>query len=530
MVDQSLKEQTIHYQGEYCMIFRIPEIINRYWGTRRSIEFEESFASACSLIENNISNQRNIALVYGPPGTGKTTVYEKVIHEMILRNKIEEDELLVYIAPTNQLLCDMLARLCSIYSEISDSPSQLKEEVRLYGSRFRYDGYEELGGQINSKTKIVLTTDYQSLSILGEDKRELHIMVDEASKSPLHTPFIPLANYLLERGELSGSFNVIGDPNQAIGLGEEYSNRRDLLLLPRLTAGLLYKEAGVEIDYSNTAELIELANYYLQGYFSMLKTTYRMPHPAEQPVSIGYYAGYLRAKDKAEERLKDLWDLYQAYQVRALNDTFANVVDVLEDAIETRRPIIYIETTGESYKNIEGLLYDEERAKWGLYFAVALAKITKQNVTIITPYVDQSEQMKYIFYRKFIQYLGKEQNLIRFTTIHKMLGSEAEHVIAILGKEHHPGEELRTIYFNEPELFNVQLTREKRTLTLIGNLQRLYKTASKYNIMERTPIYSNIRITIENIFELCGLELHSRRLRRKRDGEGGVYVNSRDLA
>jgi hypothetical protein len=63
-----------------------------------------------------------------------------------------------------------------------------------------------------------------------------------------------------------------------------------------------------------------------------------------------------------------------------------------------------------------------------------------------------------------------------------MLGGEDDIVIALLGKEwsdnSHDDEGL-TIYFREPENLNVQFSRHRLMLIVIGDIQRLRNTAAK---------------------------------------------------
>jgi len=63
-----------------------------------------------------------------------------------------------------------------------------------------------------------------------------------------------------------------------------------------------------------------------------------------------------------------------------------------------------------------------------------------------------------------------------------MLGGEDDIIISLLGKEWSARanyDEGETIYFREPENLNVQLSRHRLMLIVIGNLQKLRNSAAK---------------------------------------------------
>ncbi|MEM2294152.1 MAG: AAA family ATPase [Thermoproteota archaeon] len=508
--------------------YSIAKIVKEHWGSSVSFTGDQSFLDASNLVERAVKRSR-LALVYGPPGTGKTTVYHHVMHKTL--DNLGSDEILTYVCPTNALVADMLERIVATYSSQGKSKEDLIREVKVYGSKFNYEErFKTLRDCVTEDTRIILTTEFQKISLAPTflKRASFHIMVDEASKSPTHTPFITFATQLLENPEdLSplGSFSVIGDPNQAIAIGDEYAGRKDLLLLPRLTAGLLNKEASIPANYTDMSAMIDGAYRHLKGkYFSMLELSHRLPSPTEKPISEGFYNGHLRAADESKVRLQGLWDKNLAARVKQQDETFKKMVNILEEGITTGRAIIYIETTQKSYRGYRYLDFDENRAEIGLYAASALAYICKKPTTVLTTYTDQEQQMKMLFRRDLAAFMGKYANLVRFSTVPRMLGSQSDIVVAVLGKEyisHHSHE--RTIYFREPETLNVQLSRHYRALVIVGNLQRLIKTVNRVHSAEGTTYFSNLKTTATKIYELAGYEVTSSRISRVADGDAAVY-------
>jgi hypothetical protein len=171
---------------------------------------------------------RDVALVQGPPGTGKTTVFESAINASV--DHMSGGTTMVYMAPTNRLVAEMLEKVAFVYKCLGKSKGDIANDVRVYGSQFNFGPtYAKMNLAPDSQVKLVITTEYQRVFASRERISSYHLLIDEASKSPLHSPFIALADSLLTyRGDALASINVIGDPQQAITLNEEYRGpRRD---------------------------------------------------------------------------------------------------------------------------------------------------------------------------------------------------------------------------------------------------------------------------------------------------------------
>jgi energy-coupling factor transporter ATP-binding protein EcfA2 len=507
------------------MSYEVGDIINRGYKSGRFLSIEESFnANAVELVKRKIIalDSERISLVQGPPGTGKTTIFQQVISYCF--DKTDRDEVFLYIAPTNKLVADMLQRIASIYRVLGKDLNDLKREVRVYGSRFKYGEFEGLRKPIDNEVKIVLSTEYQRVHE-SEIQKKYHLLIDEASKSPIHKPFITVSDELLEmlqesdREGIIASLNVIGDPKQAIALGDEYRGRDDLLLLTNLIRGLLPEHLKKEVDKGDI-DVTVAAYQALKGtHYELLEVTRRLPYPSEVPISMGFYDGKLRAYKNAEYVLKEIeekWNSNEAQMLKNINEDFFKVVDTLESAITTRTPIIYVHVEG---KYLHDYLFNERRAKVGLLFSCAISRILGESVTAIAPYVDQQLQMRLSMYYQYGEVAKDVIGMVNFTTVHRMLGAEDSYIIAILGKEN-IGKSYyeRTIYFMEPEIFNVQLSRHQKLIVIVGDLFKLRKEAGKIyeklNSEEVQRFYEpslmlkimNLKTTVEKILEMAGVD------------------------
>lgn len=478
------------------MIFRIGAMIDEIF-TSNIPSINRSFSgnaeSAFRLIDNKIAN-RGIGIVQGPPGTGKTTIYEEVIRDRLINNKLDKKEILVYITPTNQLAYDMIKKMTNVFRANGLNRSDIKRYIRLYGSKFDYGQYTQLNKSIDNDVRLVITTEYQR--VFSRD-RNYHLLIDEASKSPLHRPFLPLTDNLTDSltDNIIASISVIGDPKQAIALNEQYREEGSrLLIMNILLRGLLkmHNEFKEDVDITKLARDSSI----IRGkYYEFLDITMRLPEPSEKPISMGYYDGKLKS-GRPSSVLNSLYDSNIARQLEADLDKFKDIVKVIEKALTTCTPLIYAEI--DPFPTTDDVLWHKKRGELSLLFAIALAKITRKDTAIITPYTDQKTQTKLLYDSSYQRFLA-ESVKIDIKTAQQMLGSEAANIICVLGKEYWGGKDMPTIYFQEPELLNVQLSRHKYTLVIIGNLKRLRNSAAKADQELRSTRYKEIIDTIDTI-------------------------------
>jgi hypothetical protein len=475
-------------------------------------------------------SKRNVALVQGPPGTGKTTVFESAVNASV--DRMGGDTVMVYLSPTNRLVEEMLEKVAFVYKVLGKSKTDIANEIRVYGSQFNFEPtYAKMNLAPDNQVKLIITTEYQRIFASHERATSYHLMIDEASKSPVHAPFIALADSLLTyRGETFASINVIGDPQQAIALPEEYRGQRGktFLIMNAFLRGLLDDRTKQQVD-KKELDLLQAARDTLQKYFSFLNTSWRMPHPSEVPISKGYYNGLLKSKFTAGEVIKELWDSNIAAKVKNANKDMEFVVGKLEEGLTTDIPSFYVKTSGFKFDNEfeNDVLYDPFRARAGLAFATGLAAITGKRTAVLTTYTDQWTQMKIDYYENFAHILsdnGRRKDLVTFGTIHRWLGAESDNVIAILGKESRGTQDQPTIYFQEPELLNVQLSRHLKTLTVVGDLGKLIKTVNQVHKTEREITYNNMKLTGEELIAQAGLERTNETVRKVRSGDACVYA------
>jgi hypothetical protein len=501
------------------MTYRIEELINRAESRALSTEY---LKPAVDLVKDSI-NAGKISLVQGPPGTGKTTVFEQSIGSLF--DTLSTDLVLFYIAPTNKLVADMMQRVVALYAN-KGKKDDMDAELRLYGSHFDYAGHQKMADKVDNDVKIILSTDYQRPFFTSN--KNVCLLIDEASKTPLHQPFITMTGKIIRnigRSELH-CISVIGDPKQAIALDPSYrSEGSNLLILNNFIKGHL-DIRGVS---SSNQDLTDLARTHLRGsVYEFLGITYRMPSPTERAISQAYYGGSLRAAETVDRRLRGMWNSNIASKLQPIDEKFKKVVQVSEEAITTSRGMIYVKIDREyPYEEEGAFLFEEQRAEAGIYLATCLSSITGMRSTILTTYTDQWQQMKLRFQKDIVHRVKPVapniHELVSFGTVQSHLGSEDEIVVCILGKSASK-EDTKTIYFQEPELLNVQLTRHRKILCIVGNLNKLRNTARRLNSKLRVQSFTEISKASEIIMEQAGLEIHGQISKKHREGDQCVYT------
>jgi len=467
----------------------------------RSISLDDSQREGVSYIKKAV-DYGGIAVGVGPPGTGKTQVFSYVIARRY--SELEKDEAIIYIAPTNSLVGEAAIRTiaCIVNENKGYKEEDLKNSIRVYGSR-----YEPL--RLDESVKLIFTTGYQpgALKRLTEAKKRIHLLIDEASTTALHEALMPLSmsieqKLMKEKAksiEFIGSFSVIGDPMQAL-VDPNYGWRWKIeqLIVSRLIMALIPENEREEV-IELPPMMFELAKRYAGSsdikYF-FLDRTFRMPKPTELLVSIPFYNRMVTAVRDYNEAMKDIESNVTCSSLR--NDAkFLNRIEsTIEEAISSKYPIVYIRDTKSAYygQRSKGLDdYDEYRAILGAEIAAYLArKTTLTRITVITPYNEMVTQSQFHI-KRFERHLGDRKRSISFKTIHSSLGLDSEAVIVVMGKEH-KGEEFETIYYQSPELINVQFSRHMKMLIIIGNIEKLAK-----NMETKYPYVGKIKESLEEL-------------------------------
>jgi len=417
-----------------------------------------------------------LAAVQGPPGSGKTYIVELLAEEYIVNQLLELNELIFYIAPTNELVFDACVRvLAAIFRKVAPDPGErcrwargIPDVVRVLGYRIKSsrrpalqrvcgDGIEAakmVDLKIDENVRLVFSTEFQRPYIEG-GKRPIKVIVDESSKSPYFRALIPMVRRIAASQyiDFPEALVALGDPQQAISI-TEYG--RDILLMNVVKRKL--RERGLDDRYK------------------LLDVTFRLPEPSHEPISAGYYGGLLKALEDGSRRLSGF--NFDSRKVLAQMNKYINVskeevervVSLLEDAINSKIPLAVLDV--DAFKSGDTL--DETRAKLGFYATLALYLWSQGlggglGLAATSIYTDMSWSIDFQMGRLGLRFDNSY-------TVQAMIGGEQDFVVTMLGKEYatsNLAEMFATLYAREPELLNVQLSRHRRLLVAIGCVECL---------------------------------------------------------
>ncbi len=467
----------------------------------RYLKLNESQKKALDLLVSIINANRDVPLgaVQGPPGTGKTSIIE-AFAETALPGFLEEvgaRDLILYVAPTNYLAVQAFTRItAALLARGGFKLRDILDMTRVYGHKIvpgrckelerRYGIPEELVKRVAygdiepGVVRLIFSTEFQRVSgRLRGRPGKTHLIVDEASKSPYFRAFISVADEIMRFSDYPASLVALGDPEQAIAVPEGF--RSSVPLLMNKIIKILH-ELSLEND-----------NYVF------LNITYRIPKPSEEPISHGFYDGRLQAHHRAEYKLRSIKYIFEDNRRRVIgllrslgadDSETMRIHDAIYGAVTSDTPIVVLDTRREFTPASRKVpTYDAFRARVATKAALVLqayASIEGDSSyfkTIVTsPYSDMASNIGFVFASK---YASRASRLLPpdSVTVHSLIGGEADAIVAVMGKEYMSGSlrpsllvddnALLTIYFNEPQVLNVQLSRHKRLLVLVGSVDRL---------------------------------------------------------
>jgi len=489
--------------------YNVCELLANAWRRAQSkqpLGLNASQRKAVSILVAVLKRVAKVPLggIQGPPGTGKTSVVEAFTknHMVDMLDELE-NEIVIYVAPTNHLAAQAFERVIAALLTRGYTIRDIVDRVRIYGSRiyaancdkiFAAKNIEEKPPSDNMKrivygevdpsiVKIVFATEYQRVSgRFISTPSAIHLVVDEASKSPFYRTFISIADTIMRSKSYPASLVALGDPEQAITVPEAFKAYRVSLLMNKITE--LLKRSGLK-----------------QDNFVMLDTTYRLPEPSEQPISHGFYDDRLRAFEHARFRLKPFRDLFvdnRSWVESELRRTvhwdteFEKIFEAVYEAVTTGKPIVVIETDRFSAPS-SARTFDKRRAALGAKASLVLQAFAKAARTrgeyvepstmVIAPYSDLVTNVAF----RFVEQYGRYFDPPDAATVQAVIGGEADAVIALLGKEYSASRydpfiadtAYETMYFNEPQVLNVQLSRHHKLMILVGDVNELAKAKGK---------------------------------------------------
>ncbi|CAG99853.1 ATP-dependent 5'-3' DNA helicase HCS1 [Kluyveromyces lactis] len=469
---------------------------------------EQLNESQRDAIQHSLSNE--ISIIHGPPGTGKTYTLVELIKQLYDRgerilvcgpsnisvdtilerlSKVVPGDELLRIGHPSRLLPQVLSHSLDVLSKKGDSGMILKDIMKeiddtiasvkkLKSSRDRKKGWQEVkalrkelrqrekSGLINIilKSKIVVCT------LHGSSSRELlsaydlqsklfnTLIIDEVSQSLEPQCWIPLISHL--KSDMQRLI-IAGDDKQLPPTIKTEDNDKVKRLLSTTVFDRLLQHYGNEFKY-------------------LLNVQYRMNEEIMQFSSNELYDGKLKADDSVAKQL--LADL-----------------PGVESNDNTTFPCIWLDTEGDDFPersdendndaddkfHLVSSKYNENEAYLALYHVEQLIKagVTEESIGVISPYNSQVSLLKKLIHEK--------HQAIEISTVDGFQGREKECIILSLVRSN---ENFEVGFLKDERRLNVAMTRPKRQLCVIGNMEMLSRC--------RVPFLNRWVLWVESGFEV----------------------------
>lgn len=463
------------------------------------------------------SMSNDISIIHGPPGTGKTYTLVELIKQLydkgervlvcgpsnisvdtILErlNKVVPGDALLRLGHPSRLLSQNLSHSLDVLAKTGDSGSIIKDilreiddtisKVKKFKSfKDRKQGWQEvklLRKELRQREKkglsdIILNSKIILCTLHGSSSRQLlsaydltpklfdTLIIDEVSQSLEPQCWIPLISHY--KSDIQ-RLVIAGDNKQLPPTIKTEDNQKVKNVLSRTLFDRLVDHYGDSFKY-------------------LLNVQYRMNEEIMNFSSKELYEGKLIAAESvATHVLADLPG-----------------VDSTED---TEIPCIWYDTQGDDFPErsddhdskllLISSKYNENEAYLALYYMEKLleSNVAQEHIGIISPYNSQVSLLKKLIHAKY--------PLVEISTVDGFQGREKECIIFSLVRSN---EEFEVGFLKDERRLNVAITRPKRQLCVIGNMETLER--SKVGFLQKWVDWAeeNFEIRYPDVAEIHSL-------------------------
>ncbi|EJS42903.1 hcs1p [Saccharomyces arboricola H-6] len=446
----------------------------------------------------NFAINNDLTIIHGPPGTGKTFTLIELIQQLLTKqpekrilicgpSNISVDtilERLTPLVPNNLLLrighparlldsnkrhsLDILSKKNTIVKDISHEIDKLiQENKKLKNYKQRRENWNEIKllrkdlkkrefktiKDLIIQSRIVVTTLHGSssreLCSLYRDDPDFKLfdtlIIDEVSQAMEPQCWIPLIAHQNQFSKLI----LTGDNKQ---LPPTIKTEDDQKVIHNLETTLFDR-------------LIK--NFPKREMVKFLNVQYRMNEKIMEFPSQSMYHGKLLADVTVANRL--LIDLPNV-DVTPFDD---------DDDVDTKLPLIWYDTQGDEFPEtadgatILGSKYNEGEIAIVKEHIQSLrsSNVPQESIGIISPYSAQVSHMKRLIHDEL------KLTDIEISTVDGFQGREKDVVILSLVRSN---EKFEVGFLKEERRLNVAMTRPRRQLVVVGNIEALQRCGNKY--------------------------------------------------
>ncbi|MCI5138185.1 MAG: Lhr-like helicase, partial [Candidatus Electrothrix sp. AR1] len=396
--------------------------------------------------------RHSLSLIQGPPGTGKTNLLGWILIALIRHAKARDEPLRIAVsALTHQAIDQVLTKVVKLVNQhnLPHFPGRCCKWGRWDGPEFVEDSNKMQVEPLEEPEQVMLS----SHLILGATGYGLNNLVHKNKKLPAQ-PFdwvifdeasqilAPQAMLSLVHGK--GNFLFLGDVYQ---------------LPPVIRSAPVEKETGdffdQQLDDANDENLenevrrsllsLMLHHYPHQSVF--LDLTYRMNAEICAFPSKTWYNSQLRpAPVNASARLE-------------LKDRLSN--DPLDTIIDPDKPVVLVRVDHHGCGQ-ESIMEAEIMARLA-HRLLSKYGLDKGQLALISPHRAQNNRIT----RRLTELLGNSDDLPLIDTVERIQGAERE--VILFGFTCSDPDQVLGEFLNNPNRFNVAITRARHKLIVVGS-------------------------------------------------------------
>jgi Lhr-like helicase len=396
--------------------------------------------------------RHSLSLIQGPPGTGKTNLLGWILIALIRHAQAKNEPLRIAVsALTHQAIDQVLTKVVKLVNQhgLTDFPARCCKWGRWDGPEFVEESTTMQVEPLESPEQLMLSpllilgaTGYGLNNLLRKNK-ELPakpfdwVIFDEASQI-----LLPQAMLSLVHGK--GNFLFLGDVHQ---------------LPPVIRSAPVEKERGdslaqqaddVNNEHPDNEVRRSLLNLMLHRYPQQsvfLDLTYRMNAEICAFPSRTWYNSQLHpAPANAAARL--------ALQSRLSNDPLDRIID-------PEQPVVLVRADHRGCGQ-ESIIEAEIMARLAHHLQSTYG-LDKEQLALISPHRAQNNRIS----RRLTELLGNSDDLPLIDTVERIQGAERE--VILFGFTCSDPDQVLGEFLNNPNRFNVAITRARHKLIVVGS-------------------------------------------------------------
>lgn len=422
-------------------------------------------------------NKSNISIIFGPPGTGKTMTLVELIRQLTLRG-----EKVLVCGPSNISVDTILERLGSHYKageliRIGHParllPVNLQHSLEVLSKSFGRDVIKDLENDIQSVlNKIKKCKRYTERKALYQELKQLKKELVHRERKIVHE-LLNGAQVVLATLHGAGSFDL---KRSGVSFDTIIIDEVSQSLEPQCWIPLLHNDKFKRLVIAG--DNMQLPPTIISGNASLLETT--LFDRLVKEVEGNKYKKLLNVQYRMNDSIMKFPSM-QLYEDKLISDASVKNIKLtdlpdVESNDETSIQCVWYDTQGGDFpeQKLESIKGDSKYNEMELQIVKSHIRrlvdsgVLPQDIGVIAPYAAQVQLLK--------KQLGPE-SLIEVSTVDGFQGREKEVIILTLVRSN---DERDVGFLSEERRLNVAITRPKRQLCVIGDLQLMNESGHKF--------------------------------------------------